>query len=531
MPVETRAMRRAREAQGGSQTAAITATAATATTTTPRAPRKKRTGTKGDQGTKSKGELIGKKGVNKVQKSTKTKKGGMKVVSKAKYKAKGKKVANEDEVEDQEPAPAPAPEPEPDPASKEAERGRKGVDSVQNDTKTKKGGIKAVWKEKQKAKSEKAANEAELKNQDRISKVTGRGKEVAAAKVDKTEEKQVAAAEESKGNEKATAAREGKDKIMQRFTRADLQEAGALESDDVEMPTLTNDIHPIWAPEKFRFSSGTNETEHAEAYAAIAPALRLASLWIEQPQCEEFWRTMWHGEYIKPGRLMRIYRKKEDQAKSPEKNDSGERLTWKAFRDLASREEFKCEWRFGPQELGTWARTEEGIDGFSGCVTTLHDDFERLARSPRPNMTTSERLRFYFFLAINLGRELVQHVCRFKYREQHGDNAGPLNRFAVFYQTAEHAGFQLDEAWENFMFGSPIRQINSPMAPMAPDGLAFHHIRLEGGPRKVYMPVRVDWISERFSKSFWFADGFEENRTLQALPDRSNIYARELVID
>ena len=243
---------------------------------------------------------------------------------------------------------------------------------------------------------------------------------------------------------------------------------------------------------------------------------------------------MWHGKYIKPGknaRLMRIAWSREDQAKSHKKDDLGERLLLKEFQDLASREDFSCEWRFGQQAMGTWAKTEEAIDGFSGCVTTLHDDFEWLARSPQASTTTSEQLRFYFFLAVNLGRELVQQVCRFKHREQYGDNVEPLDRNSVFYQTAEGAGLPLDVAWENFMFKGPIRQINSPMAPMAPDGLAVHHIRLQNDSERVFMPVQVDWISERFSMDLWLADDFDEDRRLPGLPDEANVHARELAID
>ena len=91
------------------------------------------------------------------------------------------------------------------------------------------------------------------------------------------------------------------------------------------MPTLTSDIHPIWAPEKLRFSSTSNKTERAKTYAAISPALRLASLWIAQPQYEEFWTSMWHGQYSKSGRfgrLLRITQLKEGHEENLAKNRS-----------------------------------------------------------------------------------------------------------------------------------------------------------------------------------------------------------------
>ena len=470
MPVETRAMRRAREAQSVTQTAAVT-------TIAPRASRKKAAGPKGAEGTKNKSGVKGKRGVKKVQKGTKISKSGTKAVEKRKKKGKGKQVADESEEanqgqgQDQDQDPDPESEPE-------AEAQTKFVD---------KGKAKKKW----------------------TTKVIEKGK--------------------------ASAASEREYKFSEHFTRADLRDVGALESDKAQMPTLTNDIHPIWDSAKFRFSAGTNTTERAEAYAAISPALRLASLWIEQPVYEEFWDTLWHGQYLNGGgplgSLLKITPPREDQARNIKSNNSGERVTWKDFRDLASLRGFQCEWRFGQPTLGTWAITEEGIDGYSGCVTTLHHKFERLARFPRPNTTTSKRLRFYFFLALHLSRELVQQVCTFKYRKHFGHNFGPLDKSRIFWQLSEKLGLPLDLAWEDFMFKGTICQINSPKLPTAPDGLAVHHVnRVIDKWMKIYMPVRVDWISERFAMEFWSADSFDEDRKLPGLPDGSNVYARGLDI-
>lgn len=636
MPVETRAMKRAREAPGGIQTAATTAmgaTTAATTTAATRAPRKKAAAAKGAKGTKSDvKEVKGKKSVDKVQKSTKTKKFDTKAIQKAKQKGKGKakdkqvvdetedeepepepvskrkergkgkQVADQTENEDSEPEPEPGPvskvkgkgevkgkkgvykvqkatkpkkggikavrkanqagkgkgkqaaeeieskdpepepEPEPEPVSKgkrkgkDEGKGKKVVDKVQKSTKPKKGGLKAVWKAKLKSNGKKVTDKSELRDLEPVSKGAEKGKEAAAGKPDKTEGEQVQSAGEGKGKEKEVAATgtEGNGGILQRFTRAGLQEAGALESNDVRMPSLVNDIHPIWAPEKFRFLSATNETENTKAYVVISPALRLASLWIEQEQYEDFWATMWHGQYLKSGkngRLMQITQLGEDQAESLRKENPRRSLTSKDFRSLASLEKFRCEWRFGPQDLGTWAKTQERIDGFSGYVTTLHDDFEWLIRYPPPGTTTSERLRLYFFLALNLSRELVWQVCLFKHRKEYGDTVEPPDRSSVFYRFAGSSGVSLDTAWEEFMFKGPIRQINSPMGPMAPDGLAVHHIKLKEDGERVYMPIQVDWISERFSMDAWLSDDLGQGHLLPGLPSGSDVYARELVID
>lgn len=492
--------------------------------------------------------MKGKKGVSKVKKTTKPKKIGVKAISKAnqKGKAKDKQVAVDTEKGEPEPELEPEPEPEPNPEpnpksqlvnqwqekAKSDAKGKTGVSKVQKSTKPKEQrGIKAARKKKQKEKREKAAKEANTKDETPAEKTTGKGKGVAAGE---TEGKQVQTGDKGKGKGKVTATDKGAIKTQQRFTRADLQETGALESEDVQMPTLTNDIHPIWAPQKFRFASGTGKAARAEAYAAISPALRLASLWIEQPQYEGFWADLWHGKYDKPGRnglLMRISPLTEEQATKIKQRKPAERLACKEFRDFARREDFQCEWRFAPKSVGVGATTEEGLDGFSGCVTTLHDDFEWLIRYPRPGTTTSDRLRLFFFLAINLGRELVQHVCQFRHRDQYGAAARSMERNHVLYQSGERSGYALDAAWEISMFGGSIRQIGAPNGPMAPDGLAVHHFKTEDDPERVYMPVRVDWISERFSKGLWLGDESGRDRTLPGLPDGSEFYAKSLMID
>lgn len=66
---------------------------------------------------------------------------------------------------------------------------------------------------------------------------------------------------------------------------------------------------------------------------------------------------------------------------------------------------------------------------------------------------------------------------------------------------------------------------------MALDGLAVYRFRLESDFDRVYMPARVDWLSERFSRDYWDADESKFERNLAGLPDGSNIYAKELVID
>ena len=193
---------------------------------------------------------------------------------------------------------------------------------------------------------------------------------------------------------------------------------------------------------------------------------------------------------------------------------------------------FQCEWRFGPQASGLWWTTEGGIAGSSGYVTTLHDDFERLAYTYPPETTTSERLRFYFFFAVNLVRALVQQVCQFKRREKLGHDVEPIARGTVFFRNSRGDMIPLEDTWEDEAFRGPISQINAPRGPMAPDGLAAYvHVYGPGQirPGRCYQSQRMDWISEQFSANHW-VDKDGEIEPLWKVAGKT-CYAKELAID
>ena len=193
---------------------------------------------------------------------------------------------------------------------------------------------------------------------------------------------------------------------------------------------------------------------------------------------------------------------------------------------------FQCEWRFGPQASGLWWITEEGIAGSSGCVTTLHDDFERLAYTYPPETTTSERLRVYFFFAVNLVRALVQQVCQFKRREKFGHDVEPIARGTVFLRNSWGDMISLENAWEDEAFRGSISQINAPRGPMAPDGLAAYVQACRLGeirPGRRYQSLRMDWISELFSANHW-DDEDGEIETLWEVAGKT-CYAKDLAID
>ena len=140
---------------------------------------------------------------------------------------------------------------------------------------------------KKEAKANEVINGSKSKKQNQVSEKTRQGIDPDVPKPEANRDRTQTPGK-GEGKEKASNPHKTKEGLAQRFTRAELQEANALEWQEVHEPNLTNEIHPIWAIGKFRFSA-TNKIEPKIAYSAIAPALRLASLWVERPEYKSFW--------------------------------------------------------------------------------------------------------------------------------------------------------------------------------------------------------------------------------------------------
>ena len=461
--------------------------------------------------TKGRGTRKPKKASNKVQKSVGTR---SQPARNAKQNSEGNEAADEKVVEDQES------EAEAGPKPKSEQEQRKQLDRlvdrwktktrVPQSTKPKKSGIKAVSKATKEAKANGVANGSEPKDQNSVSEGARKELDPAVPNADEANKDQAQLPGKGKGKEKASVPHKTRAGLGQRFNRAELQEAIALEWEMIHESNLANKIHPIWAIEKFCFSDATRTIEPEIAYSAIAPALRLASLWVERPEYENFWYRLWLGKYDKRKVMMQIVPNEELHSyilREPLVQDESASSTSTNLVRNNVLDNFQCEWRFGPQAAGLWWTMEEGIAGPSACVTTLHDDFEKLAYTYQPETTTSERLRFYFFFAVNLVRALVQQVCQFKRREKFGHNVEPIAKGTVFFRNSWGDMIPLEDAWEDEVFRGPIYQINAPRGPMAPDGLAAYVKDYGPGgvrPGRLYESLRMDWISQRFSAENWF---------------------------
>ena len=233
--------------------------------------------------------------------------------------------------------------------------------------------------------------------------------------------------------------------IPLRFTRSALQSAGALELPEAQLPSLTEAVHPIWHYEHFNWYGGLLEQEKIELYAAVVPALRLATHWIEAPYNEAFWLPLWYLQYDENNEddegTYLVTQLEPDRAKAL----AG--CTVALFQDFAARSNLV--WQFHPlrwEEFG-WATTPPDMEalkhiGFTirangdpGHITVIHDDFQWLPRHPHRNPSTCVKLRLLFYLATHLVRELVWHVFCHKWRQGHPHGPEPPDRSKIQYQS------------------------------------------------------------------------------------------------
>lgn len=278
------------------------------------------------------------------------------------------------------------------------------------------------------------------------------------------------------------------------FDRRELQDSGSLEFDGAHVPTLSNDIHAIWDKGNFDLIpvgiiAGTEKDAFNEAFT---PAFRLASLWITCPEYLSFWRSMLRGRIQAangegPTSILR--------AKSFARKDLIQDLL-----EIAGSSHF----RFVPL-TGQWAMTYT-----NGEITTdLHDDFYHLGISIFETATTSEQLRFLFFIAVNLVHELAHRVFQERWETEFPDE--PLPPSEPVYQDIDIPHDELGVAWEKYMFGGRIQAINLTPTPGVPDGLARLHLDMVKplgdsafkDPQRRVAPLSTEWISKLFSQSWW----------------------------
>lgn len=301
------------------------------------------------------------------------------------------------------------------------------------------------------------------------------------------------------------------------FDRQELQDSGALESRSAASPSLVNDIHELFHKDKFVFDGGPPPAEWNEAYENMKPAFRLVSRWITDPGFGKFWNWLGRGslkesEWSRAGpnarnlQLLFWEREGDEEGKWVERPDEDAEEVPECFGRYANQHHF----RFRPVR-SAWAETRsQSVPGATAggfaSVTILHDDFFHLSYTTFRTATTSQQLRFLYFLAINLAHELAHVMWHHREvalsaREYHGS---VLAREPFLLET--DIVDELGISWEMFMFGGRIQPLNQLLTPFAPDGLVV----LGEGPDVLFIdveckiaPLLTKWISDQFSETWW----------------------------
>ncbi|KAL8634762.1 MAG: hypothetical protein Q9226_009438 [Calogaya cf. arnoldii] len=192
------------------------------------------------------------------------------------------------------------------------------------------------------------------------------------------------------------------------------------------MPSLTNAIHDIWNPAqtgKWKFDqqvtedttlytdSGLDEAQKQSIIDTLTPAMRLATLWLTRPEYRNFWATILFAPctFDEERSFWRLAKEPVDM--TPVRcNEMGGILE-----SIASKTHFIFDHTpngastkiISQQDHLTW----RGSSYTPGYVTTLNPDFKHAVwPADRPENsktwqahTTPNKLRFLFFLAVQLG--------------------------------------------------------------------------------------------------------------------------------
>lgn len=320
-------------------------------------------------------------------------------------------------------------------------------------------------------------------------------------------------------------------RIIKRFLRSQLQAGGGLEWAGAQLPTLDNEVHPIWHFDRFTFLQGSTEQQNYEAYAAFLPALRLASLWITEPDFEEFWISLWNpsgrtsrerkGDFQqvrKTGDMHLVAQAQPGIWGTAEQQTERLHKHWDEFIEKSD-----FEWMFRHLPVPPFAATVDRhgfvIPGEEDIVigqvaTILHEDLLSLSRRPHVRSTNSEKPRFQIFFAVILCRELVQNIYwTHWYSHTASGNIEPSVDSSMLYKFGANEEVPYDVAWEKMMFSGVIHQISPPNIPMAPDGLAIRLNQLE----ECYEALWMKWINDQFSSSVWRDGVGHRNRKVVAI--------------
>lgn len=296
------------------------------------------------------------------------------------------------------------------------------------------------------------------------------------------------------------------------FPANKLQQHGALEVDDLLPINLQNEIHPIFARDRFVIWSDA-------AYDIVKPGLRLASKFLTEDAMLEWWVHTAFGVVAGDDSGL------ECLMMSPkERHRSALHITRAAITELAEHITLGVYDRLDSDAEAQTVAQRNGIRRGTRMVTKftspvfaknltytpfirISKEYETYARLGYAAATNSQEMRFQFHFATTLAHE----VCHAFWLMRAGETLPEVNTPAhEFYAEPRHsdrdppAMGELGLSWETFTFGFRLGTIDSKTAPTyAILGAPWKTVEEQETGDIRYLALPMSWINQWFREELW----------------------------
>ena len=322
--------------------------------------------------------------------------------------------------------------------------------------------------------------------------------------------------------------RKRQDVIMPKFSKRELRNIGGFRPQDVNLAgavslwgcrasNLDNEIHPLLVRSRF------DDTPDA-IYDQLVPALRLATMFLTQPVCMQFWVTVALGErHCDPEMSSKYGRKCQRIPNHVELTKENTAKVIRHLRELGDANiiHFAFRHKLLQEVGGAWgssgpicdylgARRTCGLKGrLTRSIIRLHADHYIIAKklSQLKYPEVSQELRFSFFFANLIMHELAHSIegayikMRHEQWVEYQRSKTYVEPFWMDWQRPPECG----KAWEQTMFGGEIQPINNRV-----DG--SHGVGTSDWPphgsdldpeKRTWYSIPMTYIENLFQKNTW----------------------------
>ena len=269
------------------------------------------------------------------------------------------------------------------------------------------------------------------------------------------------------------------------FLAEDVINYGAIQMPGARHPNLTNEIHPIFQRNAF---DGCED----DVYEQLTPALRLASMFLTQPTCAQFWVTLAHGErHVDQKMTSRMGRLQHRITKDIKLSmDQATKVT-DYIKKIAGK--YRVHFTFVQRMMAEgvkWAGVTQKVENYSCDAewspnqkrdptdpdllrihTRLSSDWyvaaKKLSKLRFPD--TAQLLRFNFGFAVLITHEIC-HAIELAHIRTRPDWVPDSSWNADLQQEIGHEPFfhdnhlpELGYTWEKYIFGGKVWPINDRM--------------------------------------------------------------------